>query len=531
MSVKSVIEIDVNDDKFKAFQAAFDRYQKILDQQSKKWEEVNKIFDDITKKQKNFNKAVKDSEKGLKDAVITTGNIARNMASAALSAAKWVAFGAIGGGFGLGGLASSASDYRRQALGLGISTGQLRNANVAYGRAFNAESALSNIANIQNDPANKQILARLGGQTGQNPADQLGTVYKNAIQQFKQFGQNPQFAEALGLTKIFSLEDLRRGANMTAKELEEMAQQFEKDKKIFELDDRVSKAWQDFWYALKESANVLEVKFLDSLKNLVPQLTELSKAFAKTIVDFLESEHTKKALEDFAKYLSSPEFKQDISSFFNALKDLADFMVDLLSYLPTKGANARGSAEAVKGNWWEASKTMGAGAFISAGANALTGGLVGTSAKQAYLNDLEKKYGLPQGILDSVWSAESSRGKNTNKSSAGAEGDFQFMPATAKEYGIKNIQDFSESADAASRKLKGLLRYYNNNPEKALAAYNWGEGNLNKDIQEHGTEWKKYLPAETSGYLAKNQGVIVQINNNTGGNAVATAQALPAGRN
>ena len=187
MSVKSVIEIDVNDDKFKAFQAAFDRYQKILDQQSKKWEEVNKIFDDITKKQKNFNKAVKDSEKGLKDAVITTGNIARNMASAALSAAKWVAFGAIGGGFGLGGLASSASDYRRQALGLGISTGQLRNANVAYGRAFNAESALSNIANIQNDPANKQILARLGGQTGQNPADQLGTVYKNAIQQFKQF--------------------------------------------------------------------------------------------------------------------------------------------------------------------------------------------------------------------------------------------------------------------------------------------------------------------------------------------------------
>ena len=132
MAVKSVIEIDVNDEKFKAFQAAFDKYQKTLDLQQKRWSEVNKTFDQLNKKQKDFNKLVKDNAKNLKDAVSTTSNIARNMASAALSAAKWVAYGALGGGFGLGALASSASDYRRQALGLGVSTGQLRAANVAY---------------------------------------------------------------------------------------------------------------------------------------------------------------------------------------------------------------------------------------------------------------------------------------------------------------------------------------------------------------------------------------------------------------
>ena len=56
MAVKSVIEIDVHDEKFKAFQASFDKYQKTLDLQQKRWAEVNKTFDQINKKQKDFNK-------------------------------------------------------------------------------------------------------------------------------------------------------------------------------------------------------------------------------------------------------------------------------------------------------------------------------------------------------------------------------------------------------------------------------------------------------------------------------------------
>lgn len=526
MVAKSVIEIDVQDEKFKAFQQAFDRYQKILDEQSKKWEQVNKAFDAMNKKQKDFNKAVQDGSKGLKDAAITTGNIARNMASAALSAAKWLAFGAIGGGFGLGGLASSASDYRRQAQGLGISTGQLRASGVAYGRAFDAQSVLSNIANLQNDPQGQAILARLGAVRGENPAEQAGGLYKTAVQQFKQFGQNPVFAENLGLTKVFSMEELRRGANMTAKDLEEMDEQFKKSKKIFELDDSISKAWQDFWYELKKAGNTIEVGFLKALKDLVPQLAELSKSVTMTITDFLESEKTKKALEDFAKYLGSAEFKQDVKSFMDALKDLADFMIELLSYLPTKGANVRGSQEFVKGNYYEASKTMGAGAFISAAANKLSFGLIGTPAEQALQNDLEKKYGLPSGSLNSIWKSESSGGKNM-LSSAGAMGHYGFMPATAKEFGLKNPNDFAESSDAAARKLKGLIKYYGGDIEKSLAAYNWGEGNLDKDIKQHGADWKKFLPAETQGYLQKNQGILINIQNNTGGNAIVTAPALP----
>ncbi|MBR8654288.1 lytic transglycosylase domain-containing protein [Achromobacter sp. Marseille-Q0513] len=97
----------------------------------------------------------------------------------------------------------------------------------------------------------------------------------------------------------------------------------------------------------------------------------------------------------------------------------------------------------------------------------------------ALFDNLEKHYGLPQGLLDSVWLQESGRGKNM-LSPAGAEGHFQFMPATAKEMGLKDPSDLEQSADAAARYLKWLLGQTGGDLKKALAAYNGGIGNLGK---------------------------------------------------
>ena len=115
--------------------------------------------------------------------------------------------------------------------------------------------------------------------------------------------------------------------------------------------------------------------------------------------------------------------------------------------------------------------------------------------KKQRLQNLEKKYGLPSGLLDSVWSAESGRGKNM-RSGAGAMGHFQFMPATAKQYGLENPDDFNQSSDAAARYYRDLMKRYGGNLQKAVAAYNWGPGNVDKNGLNN-------LPAETRGYLGK----------------------------
>lgn len=113
----------------------------------------------------------------------------------------------------------------------------------------------------------------------------------------------------------------------------------------------------------------------------------------------------------------------------------------------------------------------------------------------ARMAQLEGKYGLPSGLLDSIWSTESDRGKNM-KSAVGAEGHFQFMPKTAEEYGLKNPYDFNESSDAAARKMRDLLKQYNGDLSQATAAYNWGQGNLAKNGMEG-------APKETREYVAK----------------------------
>ena len=65
------------------------------------------------------------------------------------------------------------------------------------------------------------------------------------------------------------------------------------------------------------------------------------------------------------------------------------------------------------------------------------------------------------------------------RSSKGAMGLMQIMPATAKEYKVRNAYDPKANIEAGIRKLKGLLDKFKV-VDLALAAYNAGEGAVQK---------------------------------------------------
>lgn len=109
--------------------------------------------------------------------------------------------------------------------------------------------------------------------------------------------------------------------------------------------------------------------------------------------------------------------------------------------------------------------------------------------------NLERNYGLPSGLLDSVWNAESARGRRM-LSPAGAQGHFQFMPATAKQYGLADPSDLTQSATAAAQMYADLLKQTGGDLSKALAGYNWGIGN----VQRRGMD---SAPTETRNYIQK----------------------------
>ena len=97
------------------------------------------------------------------------------------------------------------------------------------------------------------------------------------------------------------------------------------------------------------------------------------------------------------------------------------------------------------------------------------------------------------------------------RSHMGAVGLWQFMPATAKKYGLEvnslidERMDPIRSTEAACRFLKALYGIFGD-WNLVIAAYNCGPGNVNKAIHRAGGKrdfWSIYpfLPKETRGYL------------------------------
>ena len=88
-----------------------------------------------------------------------------------------------------------------------------------------------------------------------------------------------------------------------------------------------------------------------------------------------------------------------------------------------------------------------------------------------------KRYGIDPRILSSVCFTES-RYRLDAISPKGARGLMQFMPDTARRYGLQNPHDPRAAIDAGARYLRDLLIRFNGRLDLVLAAYNAGEGTV-----------------------------------------------------
>jgi len=78
----------------------------------------------------------------------------------------------------------------------------------------------------------------------------------------------------------------------------------------------------------------------------------------------------------------------------------------------------------------------------------------------------------------------------------GATGHFQFMPNTATAYGMTEADtyDLNKSSEAAAHMMSDLLKQFKGDEAKAIAAYNWGSGNVtNKGMDRLPDATIKYL--------------------------------------
>lgn len=124
----------------------------------------------------------------------------------------------------------------------------------------------------------------------------------------------------------------------------------------------------------------------------------------------------------------------------------------------------------------------------------------GRSEIERMIDQVAGQVSLAPQLIRSVVSAESDFEPHA-VSSVGAQGLMQLMPETAAELGVEDSFDPHQNLLGGSRYLKQLLDKYDGDLDKALAAYNWGQGNVDR-------KGLAQMPQETRDYLSKVKGLL-----------------------
>jgi hypothetical protein len=240
------------------------------------------------------------------------------------------------------------------------------------------------------------------------------------------------------------------------------------------------------------------------------QVAEREKLARFTRQDAAEAEKLRKQMLDLTQTLELTATKLLVQLAPSLIK-VADALLQAIEIYNKWAGNDKKPADAKGVTTWGPfrigkKKDLDAadGGSVPTGPHQSSSGKI-TSGSVAYndpkLNDyatsVEKRLGLPAGILNSVKNA-GERSNSDAVSPAGAKGVMQFMPDTWKKYGKGDITNPYASIDAAGLYFQDLLKRYNGNVDAAITEYNGGVKQA-RTVQGGG----RPTAAETDAYLSR----------------------------
>ncbi|EPX3069384.1 hypothetical protein ACWYOF_003097 [Salmonella enterica subsp. enterica serovar Braenderup] len=394
MAAKSIVEIDVQDEKFQSFLEKFNEYQKALGELPEQWrgavhglgeaaketervregtvgitkafadgvaalasvndglDRLNGNLEKATKTQTEFNKKSGGARNFLNKASKDAKSLAGHIKDATTSLLSWgtvlglfSGLAGAGGLWGLNHLAGNASAQRFTAMGLGTTAGGLNSTAVDFQKALgNPVGTLGAIRDAQLDLSKRWQFRAMGvDNPDRDPAELLPEMIKAARDIFVRNGSTQQGAEAYGLTNYFTLDDLNRFKKMSDEEIDAMAKQAQQDTRRLQLTDQQLRQWQDFNIQLDRSKVSIGNTFIRGLAPLAPELGKLSDAFSGAIETVLKSPELGKWIDGlsdgirrFGNYLASPEFQKDVEAFISGVERLGRVIGKVIDWISGK---------------------------------------------------------------------------------------------------------------------------------------------------------------------------------------------------
>lgn len=549
----SVIDVPIDDSKFRRFQELFQKYSEQLAKTPGIWQQAGKAQSENVKvaqmmtasmmaqaeHMREIAAAEREQQRHLTVASrLWTGiagsarTVAGSVMHATVSLVKWAGLlGAAGGLLGLGGLygidrmAGEVGEQRRSAMGLGMSIGSMKAFGTDFGRVVSPESFLGGILQMRTNPALSGALWALGVNPGGSET-QVALATLNALRVRAKATPDSQLGLILqslpGLQGV-SIEDLERMKRMGTPEWMAQMAHFRRDRSALNIADPTAAAWQNFSSQMQRAGQTVFKVFVQGLQPLEKPLEGLSKSFVHVLQVLLSKNGIiEQGINEFAGWLdkfngkiSKPAFLKSLESFASDVGSVAQAIHAVANAIANPKLTAYGAGLGGPPSMMEAGMSQPRSPNFS-----------------AFLAAVEKRNLLPAGVMEKLMMAESSDHSNVTNTVSGAQGLFQLMPATSKYFGV-NPFDPVQNADAAGRLLGTYYAKYNGDLEKAIAAYG-GLANADKLFAKHPKDWQSRLSARAvrNGLareeyaLTRDRRFLVQINNATGGAAHVTVNGL-----
>lgn len=453
----------------------------------------------------------------------------------------------VAGPFGYGLMARQATSQYRDSQGLGVTTGQLQAAQSVYGsRISGTDSIMQTLAAAQNDPDNPAYKGLMS--LGLNPTagvnenlPKLLTKLDELSKQYKGTGAVQTVLSNMGLGFVGT--DTMNQIKANSGYLPLLNQQYAERSQHLDagIGGGTQEGLQRAYSSLSYNADRIGNTFLSALNKLGPSITKFSDSITSGLEKFISGKNGQAVFEMIARglnqlsdWLASPQFQSDLKTFSTCVGDIVKALGSAIKDIHAWITNpSQALTDARNNSSFNVSPAGGAGVpfpykeeerpstekpgFMRALGNTTlglltggnvtldaiderwkTGGWYGYNKKklQGFVEKTNDDAKLPKGLMPAIAETESSWNPQAKNKDSGASGLFQFMPGTAKGYGLNgdDVFDPTKATAAAAKYLQDNMRRYKGDIAKTLTQYNGGridkDGNLS-------------LKKETVNYLMK----------------------------